>query len=331
MAISQSNLKLLWGRAASRCAICRRELTQDKAAVDGAFTIGEQAHIVSEQLNGPRGSSILDASERDSYSNLILLCPTDHAVVDNDPDAYPIEKLHELKFQHEMWVQQTLATADNASKLADDLVCTHIVDLAVKLCRLDDWEEWTNGALFSEPRWNRDFPEQIEEFRHEVVKAVWPAHNEGQELQRALQTLAFCLHEAAQTFLDHAAEEGAYMVPRKFYKDQWYAQKEYYRRVRIYEDWLHDCQMLVIEATKAANWFGDVVRRDLNPAFFVDRGRFVVTSSFINKGNTILLEFTSEEKSVLPDSFVLKRKRKQKQHRSWWKKLTEPEVDDAPD
>jgi hypothetical protein len=320
MAVSQSNLKLLWGRAASRCAICRCELTQDKAA-KGSFVVGEQAHIVSQQINGPRGESILDPDERDSYANLILLCPTHHAHVDGDSERYPIEKLHELKFQHETWVQQTLSNAESTQKLGDDLVCTHIADLAVKLCRLEQWEEWTDDVLFSEPRWDIEFPKQIEKFRHDVLKAVWPVAIHANEFQRAAQTLAFCLHEAAQTFLDHAGEDGGYLRPRKFYKNQWYSQVEYDRRVHIYEDWLHDCQMLIIEATKAANWFSDIVRRDLNPAFFTDKGRFVVTSGFINQGDTILLEFTSEEKSALPEAFVQKRKRKRQQHRTGWQKL----------
>jgi hypothetical protein len=85
--------------------------------------------------------------------------------------------------------------------------------------------------------------------------------------------------------------------------------------------------MLIIEATRAANWFSDIVRRDLNPAFFTDKGRFVVTSGFINKGDTILLEFTPEEKSAFPEAFLMKRKRKQQQHRGWWEKLMNPEDD----
>jgi len=329
MAISQRDLKLLWGRAASRCAVCRRELTQDTAATSATLLIGEHAHIVAEQEGGPRGHSILDSDQRNSYANLILLCPTDHAIIDADPAAFPIESLHDLKFRHELWVQQTLSEADGGRRfLGDDLVYTHIVDLAVRQCRLEDWESWTNAALYSEPRWDVTFPEEIENFRRDVVKAAWPVSETGHEFQRAVQTLAYVLHEAVQTFLDHADEADGAFTPRKFYKDQWYSQAEYKRRADIYEAWLYDCKILVLEATKAANWFGDVVRRDLNPAFFADKGRFVVTSSFINQGDTILLEYTAEERASLPSSFLLKRKRKRQQHRKWWEKLLTPVDDD---
>jgi hypothetical protein len=182
--------------------------------------------------------------------------------------------------------------------------------------------------LFSEPRWDKAFPKQIEQFRHEVVKAVWPAGEQALEFLRAVQTLAFCLHEAAQTFLDHAEEDRGTLRPRKFYKDQWYSQPEYNRRANLYEAWLHDSKMLVIEATKAANWFGDTVRRDLNPAFFTDKGKFVVTSGFINQGDAILLEFTPEEKSALPEAFVLKRKRTRQKHQRWWHQLLNPEKEE---
>ena len=322
MATSQRDLKLLWGRAASRCAICHRELTQDTSVSSSAILIGEHAHIVAEQRGGPRGRSILDSDQRNSYANLILLCPTDHALIDADLEAFPIEKLHDLKFRHELWVQQTLSEPDaGRTFLGDDLVYTHIVDLAVQQCRLQDWEDWTNGTLYTEPRWDITFPEAIEGFRREVVKAAWPLSDIGCEFQRAVQTLAYVLHEAVQTFLDHADEEDGFFVPRKFYKDRWYSQSEYKRRANLYEAWMYDCKMLVLEATKAANWFADVVRRDLNPAFFSDKGRFVVTSTFVNQGDTVLLEYTPEERLTLPGAFLLKRKRKQQQHRKWWHKL----------
>lgn len=57
--ISSKDLKLLWGRAAGRCSICRIELSQEKQFATEIFPIGEHAHIVAEQEKGPRGESIL--------------------------------------------------------------------------------------------------------------------------------------------------------------------------------------------------------------------------------------------------------------------------------
>ena len=73
MTILQSHIKILWGRAASRCAFpdCKIQLTQDSHSAPKSFSIGEQAHIVAKESKDVRGDSILTPDERDSYANLM--------------------------------------------------------------------------------------------------------------------------------------------------------------------------------------------------------------------------------------------------------------------
>lgn len=101
MSISLPVTKILWARAGSTCTLCRQQLIRITELGKPAL-LGEAAHIIAEREDGPRGTNILDLSERDSYFNLILLCPTCHTAVDKDPGAYPPEKLHMLKAQHEI-------------------------------------------------------------------------------------------------------------------------------------------------------------------------------------------------------------------------------------
>jgi hypothetical protein len=54
------------------------------------------AHIYSFASMGPRGNPALSPSEVNDESNLILLCPSHHAVIDTIPSEYPAERL--LKF-----------------------------------------------------------------------------------------------------------------------------------------------------------------------------------------------------------------------------------------
>jgi hypothetical protein len=108
MAIPQKDIKLLWGRAASLCSLCKAPLSADKIHADGAYLTGEQAHIVGEKDDAARGKSILPPDERDSYHNLILLCPQCHTTIDRNEDDYPIERLHILKSKHELAVQARL-------------------------------------------------------------------------------------------------------------------------------------------------------------------------------------------------------------------------------
>jgi len=104
MAIKLNDTKRLWGRSGSRCALCRLQLS----AVDSEAVLGEMAHIVAQSADGPRGRSPLTTMERDSYSNLILLCPNDHASIDDNPGEWSVERLHTAKAEHEHWVQDLL-------------------------------------------------------------------------------------------------------------------------------------------------------------------------------------------------------------------------------
>jgi len=100
------DVKILWGRAGNRCAFpnCRIELTPDGKT----DTLGVMAHIVAKSPQGPRGNSDMSIDERDDYSNLILLCPTHHKIIDASPEEWTVEKLLQLKREHEQWVSSQL-------------------------------------------------------------------------------------------------------------------------------------------------------------------------------------------------------------------------------
>lgn len=114
MTISSRDLKLLWSRAAGRCSICRTVLTHNSINGIGAYPVGEQAHIVADKVAGPRGQSNLSAQDKNTYFNLILLCPTHHREIDANEHDYTVEKLFIAKQRHEMWVLDALESADNA-------------------------------------------------------------------------------------------------------------------------------------------------------------------------------------------------------------------------
>jgi len=111
MSITEKVRKDLWAKSGNRCAICRKELFSRIDKDD--FNVGEECHIVSSQPNGPR--HIENYGEYDSFENIILLCRNHHKEID-DPanlNIYSIEKLIEIKKQHEKWVSQSLADEKN--------------------------------------------------------------------------------------------------------------------------------------------------------------------------------------------------------------------------
>lgn len=103
--ISRSDEYKLWREASSRCSICREELFK----FERNSILGEMAHIVAASKDGPRGNSELSSEERDSYQNLILLCPNHHSIIDNDETTWTVEKLHKMKKAHEEWIDIQLS------------------------------------------------------------------------------------------------------------------------------------------------------------------------------------------------------------------------------
>ena len=93
---------MLWARSGNRCAFpnCAQLLVEDTDSASGGVVIGEEAHIVARELDGPRGS---EAGQHpiDSYLNHILLCPTHHRVVDEHPETFTVAALQTMRRDHE--------------------------------------------------------------------------------------------------------------------------------------------------------------------------------------------------------------------------------------
>lgn len=138
MSIPQKDVKLLWGRAANRCAICRVVLTSNTRTGSVSSVIGQQAHIVAEEADGPRGNSVLTIEERNCYHNLLLLCPTHHSLIDKNVDEYPVETLYSIKSRHELWVEETLGREDVRSS-SDIVPIEDILELLGELRPLLLW------------------------------------------------------------------------------------------------------------------------------------------------------------------------------------------------
>lgn len=100
MAITDRTRRLLWGRSAARCALCRRHLVEDETDASEASVVGEEAHIIARSRGGPRYVA-LSAYQVDHISNLVLLCRIHHKQVDDQVEDFPVEALQFIKAQHE--------------------------------------------------------------------------------------------------------------------------------------------------------------------------------------------------------------------------------------
>ena len=118
MSITAKTRKMLWGRAGARCSFdaCQIELIKlsDEGTEDAV--LGEEAHIIAQRKDGPRGETPIESSRIDLYENLILLCPTHHTLVDAQPAEYTVDVLHQMKKTHESWVDSNLRGTNRAEE-----------------------------------------------------------------------------------------------------------------------------------------------------------------------------------------------------------------------
>jgi hypothetical protein len=104
--ISQSDIKKLWGKSGSKCALCKKDLVEE-GKQGTLYIIGEMAHIRGENPGSARFDQEMKDEERNLYDNLILLCPNCHTTIDNNQE-YTAEKLMQIKREHEKWVEDSL-------------------------------------------------------------------------------------------------------------------------------------------------------------------------------------------------------------------------------
>ncbi len=126
MSISVRTKFILWTRSGSRCAFadCRCELYEETTDNDPDVLLGETAHIVGQGDDGPRHDKPIPGGEIDGYDNLILLCTKHHTIVDRQLQKYSVDKLVQIKTDHERWVDASLSYEDRFRNLHEPCEAT---------------------------------------------------------------------------------------------------------------------------------------------------------------------------------------------------------------
>lgn len=104
MSIADRTRKILWIKAGGRCSICRVQVATEGTDTDDPSVFGEECHIVGQSPKGPRAENIANV---DAYYNLILLCTKHHKQIDDQVSHFTIERLREIKREHETWVMRS--------------------------------------------------------------------------------------------------------------------------------------------------------------------------------------------------------------------------------
>jgi HNH endonuclease len=146
MVISAKSMKILWANAAGRCAFpgCRERLSFGTEGEIAPYTIGEMAHIKGERANSNRHDAQQDSSERNSYTNLILLCPNHHTLIDQreNEEKYSIDFLQQLKIEHENFILEQLE-----ANIISDLMS---IAKVVRPLLAENYQVWSKYGPMSE-------------------------------------------------------------------------------------------------------------------------------------------------------------------------------------
>lgn len=110
---SITDIKFLFARSGNRCAFpkCRAPM-----ALDSTLT-AEVCHIKGMRPGSARYDATQTDAQRHAYENLVLMCPTHHTVIDDDEEAYSVERLFKIKASHE--AQATPIPDSEASAVAE--------------------------------------------------------------------------------------------------------------------------------------------------------------------------------------------------------------------
>ncbi|MGW4501892.1 hypothetical protein ACWENR_25175 [Micromonospora sp. NPDC004336] len=283
MGISVLARKLLWGRAGDSCAWpgCNQSLTaiagDEEAGVlaTQGLILGEEAHIRSSKVGGPRHDPTYSEDQLDGYANLILLCPTHHTIIDKEcGKGWPIDRLLAMKEEHEFQVRQSRGFGEQRRQKLEEHI---LAQLAVWERRLgiDDPNEWTNltfglnqvipsiqddrlqrllglGSWLLSRSWSPEFPRvRIAFERHFAV------------VQALLSTLAEDVFEKVNS---------GWRLARPYKQLGRWDPVEYERLLRETNINAVTVWFLTCELSRSANLVIEAVRGELDPLYRLDEG-----------------------------------------------------------
>ncbi|MGO8506175.1 HNH endonuclease [Rhizobium leguminosarum] len=161
MTITSKSVKLLWAGAAGRCSfeVCWERLCQPEADGVNPYTLGEMAHICGDKPGANRYDENQTQAERDDYTNLVLLCPTHHTLIDRpeNEEVFTVAKLKAMKTAHEVKVLKRLDVVGKPT--AGDIV------KGIHTLLEENYQSWkTYGPLSDIAR---------KEPENEAVHAIW--------------------------------------------------------------------------------------------------------------------------------------------------------------
>ena len=247
----------------------------DASEADDPSLVGEACHVVAEKNDGPRGQSELTAKQRDKYANLLLLCNVHHKQIDDQPNKFTVEVLHQVKNDHEKWVKEKLVTYDEKKQKDDEIYADYVDEWEEKL-DLDDWKQWASTILFhGQPSLSIKMDKQLAELRDWLLSRIWPKRYPA--LEDAFTNFRIVLQDFQNQFHEHVVKRGDEILQtEKFYKINEWNEERYNRLADQFHFHVALVEDLMLELTRAANYVCDKVREHLIHSYRLKEGVLLI-------------------------------------------------------
>lgn len=317
MSISLKTHKLLWGRSGNRCAICKTELiVESDDPRDDPSIVGDEAHIVARSESFTRGDfDSLTAEERDSYSNLILVCKRDHKQIDDQPHSFTVERLRQVKAAHEVETQSR-RTEPEERRQRDEVLYASYIDEWQTRADLDNWARLSGWVASSDtPGMPLSWYEDQRKFINWLIGRIWPGR------YKLLEAALFNYKGVLQDFLNvfdrhsesrHRKGRDDFIWTEKFYKIREWDPPRYSKLARQYDMHVDLVCDLFFELTRAGNYVCDRVRECLFPSYRVKEGVLLVERNNVGfeLATTVSrVEYRGKERTKTPYPGVVKFKK----------------------
>jgi hypothetical protein len=159
-------IKRLFGHSGNQCAFPRCAET----LFDGSTVVGKVCHIKGAKPGSARYDAQQSAAERHGFDNLILMCGRHHDVIDDDEEAYTVDRLFKMKAEHE---SRAASIADDFAQQAAQLLIKKPVVSVNQLGGITAHTVYVNPPAAQDKAADRHLAlARIAEFHRERVKKL---------------------------------------------------------------------------------------------------------------------------------------------------------------
>ncbi len=273
--------KMLWGNAGNRCAYdgCDQRLISDLESPDQALglrtgVIGEEAHVRSSKVTGPRHDPSYPRELLDEYENLVLLCPTHHTIIEKDKGtAWPVATVVSLKSAHEARVDSAMGVGARDRAQLEVALAARIDRWEVTI-DLAAWEELTHSLNWVHPYLGNSQRSSLAETASWLARVVWPP--QYPKLSSAFETHQGVLDAMVRHIADAFVLDGDRHTIRRRHKEAWFGDPDGEQRYTdaISEFGVNDAVtgVLVTELTRSVNLVVAAVNDELLPLYRFNDG-----------------------------------------------------------